>query len=149
MTWLDHKALMIARRLREPASRRRYTRRLHELDPVHGGHRSREDMCLLHETPREQVLFPGCRRRITDLRGNRYGRLMVTGFGGRRGRVLTWVCRCDCGRSVTVRAANLTKGHTRSCGCLAREHSLRLTQQINERKKGGDHGQAGICQADE
>lgn len=56
MTWLDHKALMIARQLREPASRRRYTRRLHELDPVHGGHRSREDMCLLHETPRERVL---------------------------------------------------------------------------------------------
>lgn len=149
MTWLDHKALMIARQLREPASRRRYTRRLHELDPVHGGHRSKEDMHLLHETPREQVLFPGCRRRIADRRGERYGRLTVIGFGGRRGRVLTWVCRCDCGRSVTVRAANLVKGHTRSCGCLAREHSLRLTKQINQRKKGGGHGQAGICQADE
>lgn len=148
MTWLDHKALVIARQLREPASRRRYTRRLHELDPVHGGHRSREDMCLLHETPRERVLFPGCRRRITDLRGNRYGRLMVTGFGGRRGRVLTWVCRCDCGRSVTVRAANLTKGHTRSCGCLAVEQGLRLAEETNK-KKGGNHGQAGICQADE
>ena len=140
MTWLDPPALVIARQLREPASKRRYTRRLHDLDPVHGGHKSKEDAEQLHETPREKVLFPGCRRLITDRRGERYGRLTVTGFGGRRGQSLTWVCRCDCGRSVTVRTANLTKGHTLSCGCLAVEHSTRAIEEINLRKKGGNHG---------
>lgn len=138
MTWLDQRALIIARQLREPASKRQYTRRLHDLDPVHGGHRSLEDQDQLHETLREKVLFPGCRRRITDRRGERYGRLMVTGFGGRRGQSLTWVCWCDCGRSVTVRTANLTKGHTLSCGCLAVEQGLRLAEETNK-KKGGTH----------
>lgn len=140
MTWLDPPALVIARQLREPAGRRRYTRRLHDLDPVHGGHKSKEDLEQLHETPREKVLFPGCQRRITDRRGERYGRLTMVDFGGRRGQSLTWVCRCDCGRSVAVRTANLTKGHTLSCGCLAVEHSTRAIEEINLRKKGGNHG---------
>lgn len=139
MTWLDARGRMIARQLREPASRRQYTRRLHDLDPVHGGRRSKEDAEQLHETPREKVLFPGCRRAVTDLRGNRYGRLTVTGFGGRRGKVLTWVCRCDCGRSVSVRTAALTTGRTKSCGCLSLEHSRRMVEEINMRKKGGNH----------
>ena len=32
-----------------------------------------------------------------------------------------WVCKCDCGSITTVRAGNLTSGHTSSCGCLRRE----------------------------
>lgn len=32
-----------------------------------------------------------------------------------------WVCKCDCGAVTTVRAGNLTSGHTSSCGCLRRE----------------------------
>jgi hypothetical protein len=33
-----------------------------------------------------------------------------------------WACVCDCGRSTTVSANNLTTGNTRSCGCLARNN---------------------------
>jgi len=29
-----------------------------------------------------------------------------------------WVCKCDCGKVVTVRGHKLKKGHTKSCGCL-------------------------------
>jgi hypothetical protein len=34
-------------------------------------------------------------------------------------------CRCDCGNTTKVRGANLTSGHTRSCGCLLEEYRLR------------------------
>lgn len=32
-----------------------------------------------------------------------------------------WVCRCDCGRELSVLSSSLTAGNTRSCGCLRAE----------------------------
>ena len=29
-----------------------------------------------------------------------------------------WLCECECGKTSVVRGANLTKGHTQSCGCF-------------------------------
>lgn len=34
-----------------------------------------------------------------------------------------WLCRCDCGIWKVVRQANLSRGHTKSCGCWQREWS--------------------------
>jgi hypothetical protein len=31
-----------------------------------------------------------------------------------------WECRCTCGGTKVVRAANLHLGHTTSCGCVLR-----------------------------
>jgi hypothetical protein len=36
-----------------------------------------------------------------------------------------WECRCDCGRTVRVTTGQLSTGHTKSCGCLKREGSVR------------------------
>lgn len=62
-------------------------------------------------------------RRITDLTGRRFGRLIVQSLspvreakGGAR-----WVCQCDCGAAATVSLSNLSRGTVLSCGCLARE----------------------------
>ena len=61
-----------------------------------------------------------------DLTGQTFGKLMVlrevepvTTSQGRPMRA--WLCRCTCGREVVVRHYNLTKGVTRSCGCLRSE----------------------------
>lgn len=64
-----------------------------------------------------------------DLRGMRFGRLFVieedTPYIGSRGEKLTrWKCRCDCGTYKTVRASELIRGHTISCGCAGREHRI-------------------------
>ena len=52
-----------------------------------------------------------------DLTDQRFGKLTVFARAENIGRDTAWRCRCDCGREVTVRTANLRKGNTRSCGC--------------------------------
>lgn len=60
-----------------------------------------------------------------DLRGRRFGKLVVTGFAGyfpsSIGAQLHayWTCRCDCGAEmIRVKASSLMHGNTKSCGCL-------------------------------
>jgi hypothetical protein len=60
-------------------------------------------------------------RRFKDETGNRYGRLEVLRFDERRKERPYFVCRCDCGREVSVRGANLRSGNTTSCGCSRRK----------------------------
>lgn len=52
-----------------------------------------------------------------DLTGRKFGRLTVIKYeGGSK-----WTCECDCGNIVQVPTGKLKSGHTRSCGCLARD----------------------------
>lgn len=50
---------------------------------------------------------------------DRYGKLLVIKSVGRnhRGEKL-WFLVCDCGGEVTAKSFNLTKGKTKSCGCI-------------------------------
>lgn len=57
--------------------------------------------------------------REIDIAGRRFGRLTAL----RRDGIgdcwqSKWLCRCDCGREVSVFKNNLMRGRTRSCGCL-------------------------------
>lgn len=62
-----------------------------------------------------------------DIRGQRFGRLVVTAIA-EAARKPKWVCVCDCGAQRSVRADALLSGVTKSCGCLsadtARETSV-------------------------
>lgn len=59
--------------------------------------------------------------RLIDLTDKAFGRLHVICREENRGRQTMWRCRCDCGNEVTVAAAHLRNGHTKSCGCLLSE----------------------------
>lgn len=65
---------------------------------------------------------PGPRK---DLRGARYGKLVVLEWAG----ASHWKCACDCGRETFVLTANLNRKNTTSCGCI-RNHmsSVRNTK---------------------
>lgn len=60
--------------------------------------------------------------RKIDLKGQRFGRLVVIEEAGRsqNGGVL-WKCRCDCGNETVASSANLLSGRSTSCGCFHRE----------------------------
>ncbi len=57
--------------------------------------------------------------KLINMTGQRFGRLTVKEYAGDS----KWLCKCDCGNLVEIRTSNLTNGHTKSCGCLAREQS--------------------------
>lgn len=56
--------------------------------------------------------------RFQDLRGLRFGRLVVRSYFGTASKVTYWLCDCDCGVESRVAAGNLKRGFTTSCGCI-------------------------------
>ena len=59
--------------------------------------------------------------------GNKYGRLTVLERveNNYRGDA-QWLCVCDCGNEIITRGIDLRSGHTKSCGCLQKEHASAL-----------------------
>jgi hypothetical protein len=58
--------------------------------------------------------------------GERFGRLVVLGRAENSrssgGNASTrWLCRCECGTDVAVKAARIRRGRQKSCGCLQRD----------------------------
>jgi len=59
------------------------------------------------------------RPKVVDITGKRFGRLTAVRLV--RKNPTYWECRCDCGSVLPVFAPNLSRGNTRSCGCLRSE----------------------------
>jgi len=75
-------------------------------------------------------------RQIINETNNRYGRLIVIKRAGsdKRNQAL-WFCKCDCGNYCIIRGRCLRSGHTKSCGCLAKEIFGSKRNQSNKGKK--------------
>lgn len=55
--------------------------------------------------------------------GKRFGRLTVIGEGIIENGKRKYECLCDCGNKKYISKSHLTKGHTKSCGCLQKERT--------------------------
>lgn len=82
-----------------------------------------------------------------NLIGHKYNRLSVTGqaenyVSPTGGKMHRWVCKCDCGNEVTVTTSHLRSGHTKSCGCLARE---KQSENGKKKKHGLTYDADGKC----
>lgn len=76
-----------------------------------------------------------------DLTGMRFGRLTAIRLTEKRmNKKVVWECRCNCGNEtmydienngklVYVLSTKLTRGHTRSCGCLQKESAAKTEQK--------------------
>lgn len=77
-----------------------------------------------------------------DITNNRYGKLVVMSHA-RKNNVKWATCKCDCGNIITVRAADLQKGTTLSCGCYRKEcqaaRTKDLTNQVFGRLTAKEH----------
>lgn len=76
----------------------------------------------------------GCLR-IKDIVGKRFGRLTVLskaephdGLSAKEDGY-PYICRCECGNIVRVTRSNLTRGHSKSCGCLKTEKYLQRSAE--------------------
>lgn len=65
-------------------------------------------------------------RKRADLSGRQFGRLTVVKYHSTKGGRAMWECYCLCGSTHVASSINLTKGATRSCGCLPRYDSTNL-----------------------
>ena len=71
-----------------------------------------------------------------NLIGKKFGKLTVVEDTGRTdnfGQIL-WKCKCDCGNETEVRAGNLVKGNTTSCGCINSRGNTIISQWLAERE---------------
>ena len=83
---------------------------------------------------------------IKDLTGQTFGRLTVVNLLQERtkDRKTQWRCRCSCGGwAPCVTGNDLTRGHTKSCGCLNSEkvsnrNRSRVVHGVS-RRSGNDH----------
>lgn len=65
-----------------------------------------------------------------NLIGQKFNRLLVLKLD-HRGKVIYWLCRCDCGVEKFIRNDCLLNGTTKSCGCYSKENSGK--QSIGEK----------------
>lgn len=75
---------------------------------------------------------------FVNLKGNRFGRLLVLSESSERRNGACWLCMCDCGNEFVASASSLRNGGTKSCGCLRRETSKMIGETVNRR-----HGKKG------
>jgi hypothetical protein len=54
----------------------------------------------------------------TDITGMTFGLWTVIGFDNESQKLPKWVCRCECGTTRSVWAADLKRGHSNNCGCV-------------------------------
>lgn len=64
------------------------------------------------------------KRKKNDISGQRFGKLLVIKQTSliKHGSLL-YKCVCDCGNEILCDSYSLTKQHTKSCGCLAKENA--------------------------
>ena len=79
-------------------------------------------------------------RKIKDLTGQKFGRLIAIKDSGKRSSgLVVWECLCDCGNTTFVIGNDLRSGSTRSCGCLRQE--IRIKE--NQKRIGNKHPMYG------
>lgn len=64
--------------------------------------------------------------------GRRFGRLTAIERVDEPGSA-RYICKCDCGNEVTVKATLLLTGRTKSCGCYKSENAFQLMESIKEK----------------
>lgn len=72
------------------------------------------------------------KKRMKDLTGRRFGRLLILSKIGHKGKGILWLAKCDCGNTHEVTSNQVLSGSCKSCGCLRKEkitkHSLSHTK---------------------
>lgn len=75
----------------------------------------------------------GCLQKIAGkankknlLRQKIYRLTIIREVGRTRWGDVKWLCKCDCGKEIITYTSHLKSGHTKSCGCLAKETTIKI-----------------------
>lgn len=73
-------------------------------------------------------------RKTIDLTGRKFDRWEVIRKSDVRiDNRVAWICKCDCGEEKVVISTNLTRGLTKSCGCIRIEKQIKHGHNTKER----------------
>ena len=79
-------------------------------------------------------------KKVIDLTGKRFGKLVVKEYLGNR----MWLCQCDCGNTKAINGSGLNGGRTSSCGCIRSKNlvgqrfgRLLVLEKTNKKDKHG------------
>lgn len=67
--------------------------------------------------------------------GNRYGKLVVIAQDEKSSEEkhrAQWICKCDCGNTITTSSKCLREGKTKSCGCLLSVGETEISKILTE-----------------
>ena len=68
-----------------------------------------------------------------DETGNKYGKLTVIKKDlSKQSKNAYWICKCDCGNTVSVSGLKLRDGTTKSCGCLKSAGEEKIIQLLKD-----------------
>lgn len=62
--------------------------------------------------------------RTKDITGQVFSRVTVLSYAEYKAGCAWWLCRCTCGKELTISGAAMRNGRTRSCGCLQRDRTV-------------------------
>jgi hypothetical protein len=73
----------------------------------------------------EEIRKKGNSKSFQNLVGQKYERLTVIKRAkNNKFNQVQWLCQCDCGNIIIVKAFSLKQGETKSCGCLKKRTRL-------------------------
>lgn len=76
--------------------------------------------CNINKLKNNKSIDCGCSKRINNLVGKRFGKLVVVKKSNERKgsyRGICWECKCDCGNNRVVLGVDLQNNQIKSCGC--------------------------------
>ena len=72
---------------------------------------------------------------LKNMVGRKFSQLLIVEKDANGKGKSRWICRCDCGNTISVISYNLTSGNTKSCGCFKksgvshRTHGMRKSSE--------------------
>lgn len=69
-----------------------------------------------------------------NLVGSKFGRLTVIEKESSGNGKVNWKCQCECGNETSTITSSLTRGVTKSCGCIKREMDAKRAAESEARK---------------
>ena len=74
---------------------------------------------------------------VIDLLGKKFNKLTVLKRDlSKTGGAAYWICKCDCGKIISVRGTSLRDGSKQDCGCVYKEkrkNNINTTKYIGQR----------------
>lgn len=69
---------------------------------------------------------------IKDITGLKSGKLTALRPTGKtRNKKMVWLCSCECGNEIEVLGTSISRGTTKSCGCITKKHGMFGTRIYN------------------